>query len=466
MKKNLFIILLFLAGLNIYGQEFYSINFEAEGVSLENIYVENITKGTSVVLEGADELRLMLNTESVFFNEPGSKKLSIFPNPIKETANFEFYNKNAGIVNIQLTDVTGNKVFEYENILAKGSHTFSLSGISEGSFIISVYTKTDIQTGVLVSLKESKQAIFIKHVKGIKQTGTVNSHAGLVGNSLNANENMSIIEMDYDTGDELRYTAHAEGVEDVVITDSPTENHTYTIYFPELFQCGQPYYDSRNGYIYRTVQIGEQCWFAENLKYLPEGEEFDEAAGGSLTEPFYYVYDFAAGGTWDDLENDSTFINYQTYGILYNWAASMGWDGQGDPPAEGTQGICPEGWHLPTHDDWTTLERNVGSADPETFPYGGATVGFLGIDEGDAIKDPDAGWCFGTPCGTSGFDALPGGRRYSGGIYYGIGTGARWWTSSEWGAGAWRRYLEDVRSEINRFTDYKTFGFSVRCIKD
>jgi uncharacterized protein (TIGR02145 family) len=461
MKTNLIIVLLFLATINLYGQNYYVIDFVGLGGSIESISIDNISQGTNIEMNGGDILHLLFNPVSVIDMEIATSKLSIFPNPMKQMCNIEFFNGKEGLVNIILYSITGEQIYAYSCVLPKANHNFVLSGVVSGSYIIAIQTETDFFTERFISLNSSGSSINLNYSKEL----TDNFVEPALRKVNNNYRSRTIVEMQYNIGDELRFTGFSEGVEDVVIYDSPNSDMTYSFVFSDIFECGNPILDARDSKIYQTVRIGNQCWLAENLKFLPEDLDFDPASEGSTTDPYYYVYDFEDGGSFAELEASDFYENYNTYGILYNWSAAMGWDGQGDPPGEAYQGICPEGWHLPSHDDWTTLEKNVGS-DPDAFPYGGATVGFLGTDEGDAIKDPNFDWCNNNPCGTSGFNARPGGRRYTGGIFYGIGTGARWWTSTEFGAGAWRRYLEDVQSGINRFTDYKTFGFSVRCVKD
>ncbi len=82
------------------------------------------------------------------------------------------------------------------------------------------------------------------------------------------------------------------------------------------------------GYTYNIVAIGDQCWFAENLRYLPEGQDFSPRSTQSDSNRYYYIYDFDEGGTIVELEEDpSALEKYNTYGILYNWPAAMNWDG-------------------------------------------------------------------------------------------------------------------------------------------
>lgn len=114
--------------------------------------------------------------------------------------------------------------------------------------------------------------------------------------------------------------------------------------------------DSRDGNVYRTVTLGTQTWMAENLAYLPGKQDTDI----SWTEPKYYVWaDY-------DLESESSVQQelaraaVETYGIIYNWWAAM----DGDAASDGNsavQGICPEGWHLPTVSEWNTLSDYLGS---------------------------------------------------------------------------------------------------------
>ncbi|HOR61199.1 MAG TPA: FISUMP domain-containing protein [Bacteroidales bacterium] len=97
--------------------------------------------------------------------------------------------------------------------------------------------------------------------------------------------------------------------------------------------------DPRDNNTYRTVQIGNQIWMAENLKYLPS---VVGPGTGSKTNPYYYVYDYV--GTNVDAAKQSAI--YTTYGVLYNWEAA--------------KTACPTGWHLPSDAEWTILTNYLG----------------------------------------------------------------------------------------------------------
>ena len=94
------------------------------------------------------------------------------------------------------------------------------------------------------------------------------------------------------------------------------------------------YVVTHQGYAYSTVQIGDQCWFSENCRYLPE---VSYPSIDSPTDPYYYVYGYE--GT--DVASAMSTSNYATYGVLYNWPAVM------------TEGICPSGWHIPSDEEFT-----------------------------------------------------------------------------------------------------------------
>ncbi len=213
------------------------------------------------------------------------------------------------------------------------------------------------------------------------------------------------------------------------------------------FFCGDILVDSRDGNEYATVQIGEQCWFAGNLRYTTT--ECLNATWNS-SEPFNACR--LNGGTgWDQNE------------VVYQWGAAMdGNNGLGEDPV---QGLCPDGWYIPTHDDWTTLERNVcneaGNSNCETnFPYNTTTTGFIGTNEGTRLKSTNPSW---NGTNTVGFDAKPAGYRSASGLLLNVGSFGVWWSSSPSGSAAWRRYLSSGYSSIGRFAISQADGYSVRC---
>ena len=192
----------------------------------------------------------------------------------------------------------------------------------------------------------------------------------------------------------------------------------------DCIACGD--FISHEGYNYSTVQIGDQCWFSENCRYLPE---VSDPSIDSNTEPDYSVY----GYTGTDVTAAQATANYATYGVLYNWPAVM------------TEGICPSGWHIPSDGEFTEL----------TDFLGGESVA------GGKMKD-DIQW---NGTNSSGWSGLPGGYGDSGGFgsngYYGY-----WWSASEYGSNSWAREMDDSHDVVLRYPDFRDSGFSARCVRD
>ena len=190
---------------------------------------------------------------------------------------------------------------------------------------------------------------------------------------------------------------------------------------------------SHEGHNYSTVQIGDQCWFSDNCRYLPE---VSPSTASSLTNPYYYVYGYE--GT--DVAAAQATDNYATYGVLYNWPAVM------------TEGICPSGWHIPSDGEYTDLKNFLADNDCEEAV-------------GDAMKST-SGWNdSGNGSNSSGFYGLPGGYRYADDFYI-VGQVGGWWSATEAGPNSWLFALNahlDTEVRDNLARDY---GFSARCVRD
>ncbi len=215
------------------------------------------------------------------------------------------------------------------------------------------------------------------------------------------------------------------------------------------FECGDFLIDSRDGSAYETIQIGNQCWMVENLNYA-----------GNVN-----------GNSWC---YDSDPSNCDTYGRLYDWTAAMEGASSSSANPSGVQGICPDGWHMPSDDEWQELEGEVDA----TYDYGDNSEwnveGYRGDDVGSAFASDASLWTDGdlenhASFGTSGFNALPAGRINSSSGSTGLSEYAFWWTTDEstlFAGNAFYRnlYYQDTRSGRGTYSD--TNGLSVRCVKD
>jgi len=192
-----------------------------------------------------------------------------------------------------------------------------------------------------------------------------------------------------------------------------------------------------DGNEYQVVEIGDQIWMAENLKvthyrngdpipHLTSNSDWTSTSSGA-----YCVYD----------NNPS---NAETYGNLYNWYA-----------VDDSRNIAPEGWHVPTDDEWQELVDYLG---------GSSVAGGKLKEEGtEHWNPPNTG-----ATNESGFTALPGGyRNYPNGYYYYMGYYGYFWSSTELSSyDAWHRFLYYYYSDVYRDFYSKQGGFSVRCVRD
>ncbi len=216
--------------------------------------------------------------------------------------------------------------------------------------------------------------------------------------------------------------------------------------------------DARDGKVYNIVQIGTQCWMAQNLNY---------GTFAAITNPQI------AGTKFCQNLNGVNDVSCP-FGGLYEWANMMNGaascNGDSASPAciIPVQGLCPAGWHIPSHYEWTFLERNAGS-NPSAFPYDVLTAGWLGIDEGGNLKQTGtANWTAPNigAANTICFSALPGAYSQYGSFNY-VGAYGVWWSSTESDVvHAWDRYLYYAEPRVKRNRDTKSDGYSVRCVKD
>lgn len=202
-----------------------------------------------------------------------------------------------------------------------------------------------------------------------------------------------------------------------------------------------------DGNVYQTVRIGDQWWMAENLKvtHYRNGDTIQKVTGTS-------EWGNLSTGAYCEHDNDSSAVD--TYGRLYNWFA-----------VDDARGIAPEGWHVPTDDDWKQLEMYLGMSQAEADGYL-----WHGTNEGDKLKETGTAHWLAPNFGATdevGFTALPGAERGRDGAFSALGITAYFWASDETNATeAWSRHLLYTRSDIYRYDYVKVNGFSVRCVKD
>lgn len=182
--------------------------------------------------------------------------------------------------------------------------------------------------------------------------------------------------------------------------------------------------DPRDEQVYNTIDIGTQVWFAENLNYETSNSH------------------------WYD--NDP--VNGDIYGRLYSGHAALN--------------VCPTGWHLPSDDEWKTLEMYLGMSQSEADTEGDR--GF-GAKVGKKLKSTSLWNYNGNGTNSSGFSGLPGGEVgfYGAPIFYNLGGNGYWYTSTKYSSEfSWFRQLQYTNDNIGRKKMHYIRQYSIRCVKD
>ena len=197
--------------------------------------------------------------------------------------------------------------------------------------------------------------------------------------------------------------------------------------------------DNRDGNIYSFVTIGDQTWLAENLRYAGNIQ-----LGTEISETVPYLY-----------YPDGNEYNVSTYGYLYNWPAAMNGEESSYGTPSGVQGICPEGWHLPSEQEWVQLDDYLGRNNTGSMLAGYADSWFYG-----SLKQSEY-------FGATGFNALPAGVYSGTSIEFGHIT--RFWTTTTSVNNSDLIYHKDIISTYTTlYSDLnsKDFGNSVRCVRN
>jgi len=197
--------------------------------------------------------------------------------------------------------------------------------------------------------------------------------------------------------------------------------------------CGTSTVTDASGNIYSTVQIGDQCWMAENLRVGTMIDGYTNQTINGVIEKHCY---------------ENNLANCNTYGGLYQWNEMM---------QEAGQGICPAGWHVPTNSEWGWLNLLLYGDAAGKMKTTGTLEGGTGL------------WYAPNTAATniSGFNAVPGGWKDAAGNYSGMGYAAFFYTTLGW----WYdfKYFWQLSYNsgemVSSFQD-PSYSMSVRCLKN
>jgi len=203
------------------------------------------------------------------------------------------------------------------------------------------------------------------------------------------------------------------------------------------------------GNSYFIVTIGNQCWLASNLRtsMYRNGQVISNVVQNNS-------WSNLTTGAWAYYENNSSFNTI--HGKLYNFYA-----------VSDTRGICPEGWHVATDNDWKELEQHLGMPQSELNQTNSLIRG-SSANVGGKLKStsywqsPNTG-----ATNSSQFSARGSGGRAVEGFFGAVGQEGYWWTgSSNSSTLGWMRLMTSSENGISRGTENKKYGYCVRCVKD
>lgn len=196
----------------------------------------------------------------------------------------------------------------------------------------------------------------------------------------------------------------------------------------------------KSGLEYKTIRIGEQIWMAENLAYLPQ---INKGYSTSMFEPKYYVYNYNG----INIKEAISTANYKIYGVLYNKEAAIQ--------------SCPEGWHIPTDNDWKLLELEIGLSQELLNE-----IGYRGSESLSINCRSSYLWKSNNGTDSNNLNILPSGYKDFE-SFKNLGLSSSFWTQSEYNdKEVWIREFSNIYPGINRIPKQKQNAYSVRCIKN
>jgi len=439
MKK--WFIMIFISGaMQAAGQD-YLIDFTGSRIPVNTVIVENLTTGESVILNGTDILNLkgVITGLNDINNGSGMK---IYPNPVNayNYASVEINAPTAGNAFISVFDMSGRRVAHMQSYLENSTQQFMISNVNKGFYIINVSGEDYRLSGKIISDRHSGGRIAIEKV--------VSNMIFDVGEMKSARAMQDIIVMSYSPGDRLKFTAISDNAR-TILTDIPDGSKTINFELIEIADI-----DANN---YNKVELGDQSWLEGNLKTtkFSDGTAIplvtDNMEWSTLTTPGYSWYN-----------NDETVKN--PYGALYNGYAI------------GAGKVCPAGWHVPTVDEWNSMSDYLAVNGFLYNGINGAIGKSIASKTGWDVPQPYVihGILYPVPDdwvgkdqqynNSTGFNGSPAGMRGSDGTFSGFGSNAVWYSASGTST-AWDFSLNAGSPGLAQGSDYRTSGFSIRCIR-
>jgi uncharacterized protein (TIGR02145 family) len=442
MKAKFFLFSLFTficimtLGQHITMELTFSAEHNGWDVQLDSIKVMNRSQGGDTVLYSPDTVLVLDYTVGIPEMNPETGNLQVFqnyPNPVMDRTTISLFVPEKDKVSLIVTDMLGRVILKSDRLLAKGYHSFRFTPAGGNLYFF------------IAQWRGNSSSIKILQVASGSNGVSSLDYIGSQASSPQLKAAQDIQSFDYNPGDELLYIGYGIGLQSGML-GVPESSEAYLFQFATNIPCPGTPTVTYGGQVYNTIQIFSQCWLKENLNVGTMIDSLDNMTDNGQVEKYCYRN-----------SEDSCGI----YGGIYQWNEMMQYITQ-----EGTQGICPPGWHLPTDEEWKVLEGAVDSQYGIGDPEWDISHDYRGYNAGTNLKSTN-GW-YGEDNGTDlfGFSGLPAGMRYGTGSFFYLGTGGYWWSSTEdYESDAFYRILNNVNPEVYRFDFDKEYGYNVRCLQ-
>jgi uncharacterized protein (TIGR02145 family) len=431
----------------------FAASFGGETIALDSILIQNLTKGCDTMLYAPDNYIVLDITTGVNDNKlhpiRDFELVQNAPNPFTNQTAISNFLPEKGYAELKVRNITGQVVAAYKGMLEAGTHLFTFYPGSERFYIL-----TAVFNGETKSIKMAASGLGQKGKYRLAYDGM--DHSLPVYKTATGDGGFL-----FSFGDLLRFTGYATTPTFIVgnneIEDAPMNNQVYTFNIVEGIRCpGNPSLTDIEGNTYNTVQVGEQCWLRENLKttHYKNGTPINYPGNNNAA----WQTDTVGAYAWYNNE----ILWKEIYGALYNWFAAVN-----------PNGLCPEGWHLPTNDEWYVLTDFIGGTQS---PNGNKLKSCRQVNSpvgGGCTTDEHPRWNehsihYGT--NNYGFSGLAGNGRNPNGAFPDDDQGffGTWWSSTQayMPGNVWARILLHNHGHVSDGFYGKHSGFSVRCLRD
>ncbi len=415
------------------------LNFSADNngtpVSLESVWINNLTQNCDTTLYPPD-FTLVIDTVLTGIINVGSSGNDFtvsqnFPNPFKDQTTISINLPEKANIEISVSNLLGQQITKFSGQLSDGKNTFIFNRGNESVYILSVRNKMEIRTIRMLSSGNHVSGDCILRYQG--------------NEDLESFKSVQIKNyFDFDAGDQLLFAGHISSEESGIL-DSPTSNQNYMFQFATNIPCqglDSLFFDGR---YYHTIQIFSQCWMKENLEAGVMIMGSQSQTNNGIIEKYCYA----------------NSLNYcSTVGGLYLWDELMQYNS-----TQGSQGICPVGWHIPTDEEWKILEGATDSQYSIGHNVWNSNT-YRGFDTGKNLKSSSGWYSNGNGIDLYGFGAVGAGYWWQNGFFEKTMDGFYGSSTTTYDLLPIIHAMNFNTDKVARSPVEEIVGYSVRCMKD